>query len=144
MTFPVGAHPDNVAQARLVAEAWAESQGMEIGAGSFSVIASQAQGGWLGVSFDVIVGKGDIDAQGESWTWSARIEHWRARLAPARRMIAAATDGKASVTRIHARDGGSGRAGIASGDPLLLRDGCSCHIGGPFVDICPVHYQADR
>ncbi|UJQ86591.1 hypothetical protein SEA_PENGUINLOVER67_69 [Mycobacterium phage PenguinLover67] len=148
----MGAHPDNVAEARKVAEAWAEREGMEIGAGSFSVIASTnglpiaSQGGWLGVSFEVTVGKGDIDPadpEADSWTWSARMHHWRRFLSGTGRIgrkIAAREDGTASVTRIHARDGGSGRAGIAAG----LEPGCVCHIGGPFPDICPVHFEADR
>lgn len=31
------------------------------------------------------------------------------------------------------------RKGSATG----LQPGCSCHLGGPFVDVCPIHHEAD-
>jgi len=86
VTLPVGATPDNVAAARLIAEAWAEREGLEIGAGRFNVLAQGAVDGpqWLGVAFDVVVGKGDIypdDPKADDWRWSARMLHWRELLA---------------------------------------------------------------
>lgn len=95
ITIPVGATGDNVAVARLHAEAYARARGFEIPAGSFSVIASTpngmpmvASGGTLGVAFDVVVGKGDIHLDQrvpgvlDTWTWSAGVADWWRRWLP--------------------------------------------------------------
>lgn len=88
ITIPVGATGDNVAVARLHAEAYARARGFEISAGSMGVV--QAVGGkdagFLGVTFDVVVGKGDIHLDQrvpgvlDRWTWSARAQHWASLL----------------------------------------------------------------
>ncbi len=85
ITIPVGATGDNVAVARLHAEAYARERGFEIKPGSFTVIAASngmpvvAEGGYLGVAFDVVVGKGDEPGD---WTWSGpAASHWYNQLA---------------------------------------------------------------
>lgn len=129
ITIPVGATGDNVAVARLHAEAYARLHGFDLAAGSMSVIATTsggmpmvAHGGTLGVSFDVVVGRGDIPTNVEhdeaarppfgSWTWSARMEWWAYQLRAITR-----------PSRIRPRDGGAsvtampGVLGRAFGDP---------------------------
>ncbi|UXE04443.1 hypothetical protein SEA_FUNSIZED_72 [Mycobacterium phage Funsized] len=87
ITIPVGATGDNVAVARLHAEAYARARGFEIAPGSFSVIAQNSTSphtgpGWLGVAFDVVVGKGDIHLDQrvpgvlDRWTWSGPAVAW--------------------------------------------------------------------
>ncbi|AGT12806.1 hypothetical protein PHELEMICH_68 [Mycobacterium phage Phelemich] len=89
ITLPVGATGDNVAVARLHAEAYARARGFELSAGSISVVARSANGlpiagngGYLGVSFDVVVGKGDIALDQrvpgvlDRWTWSGGALQW--------------------------------------------------------------------
>lgn len=166
ITLPVGATDDNVAAARLVAESYAEAHGFEIRPGSFSVIASTnglpiaSQGGYLGVAFDVTVGRGDIALDQrvpgvlDCWTWSGpRLEWWRRifNRADGRqgRRLAARDDvagrvlpgpwGGADALRGPARPSAKVQAAMGVGV-----GGCTCHLGGPFVDICPVHFEADR
>ncbi|QPX62184.1 hypothetical protein PBI_INDLOVU_69 [Mycobacterium phage Indlovu] len=173
ITLPVGATDDNVAAARLVAERYADAHGFEIAAGSFSVIASTnglpvaSQGGYLGVAFDVVVGKGDIDCDQrvpgvlDRWSWSARMLWWRKVLTNGDgrqgRRLAARDDvagrvlpgpwggADALAGDVHPPgDRGSSRVRLgATRDPLAATGGCTCHIGGPFRDICPIHFKAD-
>ena len=131
ITMPVGATGDNVAVARLHAEAYARARGFEISPGSFQVIATSANGmpmvadgGTLGVAFDVIVGKGDISTDQsipgvlDRWTFGGAVKWWadileRARpghLAP----VIAAIDGRG---RVNTRPGG----GVAFGDPTRTK-----------------------
>lgn len=129
------------------ARSWAEAEGLEIIDLAETMRTAAAEGGaWVGVTWSITVGKGSPDL--ESWRWSARMFDWRDMLrrtsvtGRATRLGDPSREpGEASVTRIHAaRDGGSGRAGIATG----VEPGCTCRLGGPFVDICPVHFEADR
>ncbi|AGT12971.1 hypothetical protein KAYACHO_67 [Mycobacterium phage KayaCho] len=113
VTMPVGATGDNVAVARLHAEAWAEWNGLEIRPESFEVLASSSfdadHGEYIGVAFDVVIGKGDLSTdhrergEADAWTWSARFQHWRNvfnGMGRQGRLIARREDGLASVTRI--------------------------------------------
>jgi hypothetical protein len=107
ITIPVGATGDNVAVARLHAEAWAEWNGLALRAEDIGV--TQRDGQYTGVVFDVVIGKGDIDTDhrgrgaADAWTWSARFQHWRNvfnGMGRQGRLIARREDGLASVTRI--------------------------------------------
>lgn len=87
ITLPVGATGDNVAVARLHAEAYARARGFELSAGSMSVTQSlNPDGGYLGVAFDVTVGKGDIALDQsvpgvlDRWTWSGGAVQWWRRV----------------------------------------------------------------
>ncbi|AHJ88369.1 hypothetical protein CG91_gp069 [Mycobacterium phage 39HC] len=111
ITIPVGATGDNVAVARLHAEAWADWNGLELRAEDIGVTARDGQ--YTGVVFDVVIGKGDIDTDhrgrgaADSWTWSARWQHWRNvfnGMGRSGRLIAARQDGLASVTRLGVGD----------------------------------------
>lgn len=151
VTAPVaGRHIDAVIdQCRAAAEAWLDAQGL---GASISVISRSD--GTAGVTFDVHVGHGDIHPDQrlpgalDSWRWSARRDHWRGVLggALARRTARIkARDGLASVTSLHgagypASDGPRVGAKVQAAMGVGV-DGCSCHLGGPFRDICPVHYR---
>lgn len=147
---PIIEHYDELLdECRQRALDWAEAHGLElIDLARTSRTSGHGQGAWVGVTFTVVVGKGELSADQrlpgvlDNWRWSARFQHWRRVFtnADGRKgaLLARAEDGQASVTRIH-----PARSGAMSMDGVL-RDGCSCHIGGPFVDICPVHFQADR
>ena len=116
ITIPVGSTGDNVAVARLHAEAYARARGFELSAVSISVIAAAgngmpmvANGGYLGVAFDVVVGKGDIALDQrqpgvlDTWTWIAGMAEWWRRWLPGGRqgrVITRPEDGLASVTSI--------------------------------------------
>jgi len=87
ITLPVGATGDNVAVARLHAEAYARARGFEIKPGSFNVLShlSPAHGEErIGVSFELVVGTGDIDTSQhtERWTWGGAIDWWRRLMGP--------------------------------------------------------------
>jgi len=87
ITLPVGATGDNVAVARLHAEAYARARGFDIKPGSFSVLTTNPlvpNGPTAGVSFELVVGTGDIDtsAHTERWTWGGAIDWWRRLLGP--------------------------------------------------------------
>ncbi|QHB37810.1 hypothetical protein I5G63_gp069 [Mycobacterium phage Imvubu] len=126
ITIPVGATNDNVAVARLHAEAWARAHGFDIAAGSFQVLQTRgARPGpvsqYVGVAFDVVVGKGDIcldqrePGSRDTWTWSqGHAERvWRLLngvVAKAgARVIRPRADGLASVTEL---------PGASFGNPL--------------------------
>ncbi|AYB70611.1 hypothetical protein SEA_SERENDIPITOUS_70 [Mycobacterium phage Serendipitous] len=84
ITLPVGATGDNVAVARLHAEAYARARGFELSAGSIGVVSRLGKLGdeYLGVTFDVVVGKGDISTNQsvpgvlDRWTWSGGALQW--------------------------------------------------------------------
>jgi len=182
ITIPVGATGDNVAVARLHAQAYARAHGFELKPGSFHVIAANAAAkpsdpGWLGVAFDVMVGKGDIALDQrvpgvlDRWTWSGpRVEWWRRifnRADGRQGRVLAAREENGRVLRgpwrgpdaLHGFD----PAQRADGQARCLTDaeaeaevdriaavetarpmagtGCTCALGGPFRDICPVHYK---
>lgn len=134
ITIPVGATGDNVAVARLHAEAWARAHGFDIAPGSFQVLATspnglpmRAKGGTVGVAFEVVVGKGDIHQDQrvpgvlDTWTWSqGQVERVGKLLANVirrdpRRTIRPREDGVASVTAL------PGTLGPAFGDPTRPR-----------------------
>lgn len=113
ITIPVGATGDNVAVARLHAEAYARARGFEIPAGSFQVLQQRGKlptvGNQVGVAFDVVVGRGDIALDQrqpgvlDTWTWSAGMTEWWRRWLPGGRqgrVIARPRDGIASVTAL--------------------------------------------
>lgn len=82
--MPVGATGDNVAVARLHAEAYARARGFELPASKIGVLAraGSIDGEFLGVTFDVVVGKGDIHLDQrvpgvlDRWRWSAEAMNW--------------------------------------------------------------------
>ncbi|AYD82061.1 hypothetical protein I5G60_gp67 [Mycobacterium phage Saguaro] len=142
-------HPDPANYGDLIEECnaraidWADAHGLEL-----ADIGVHVRGTAVGVAFDVVVGKGELDSDqrmpgsGDRWRWSGRAQWWQHVLGAAMpgkagRTVAsraatppnASGNGLATVTRIHARTG--------------LEPGCTCHIGGPFTDICPIHFQAD-
>lgn len=110
----------------------------------------------VGVEWTVTVGRGDISEDQrlpgvmDSWRWSARFQHWRKvfnRMDGRQgRLRALREDGRASVTPLF-RDHRSGQ--LMGHEPVVgVRtrvedDGCTCHLPGPFKDICPVHFEAD-
>jgi hypothetical protein len=117
--------------ATLHAQAWAHAHGLDPeGLGAISLSRS---GGTNGVSFDVVIGRGDIDLDQrmpgvlDRWRWSGRIDWWRRvfNRADGRqgRLLAAREDGKASVTRIHPQHG-SGRSPIDTDDDLMELANC--------------------
>lgn len=126
--------------AKLHAEAWARAHGGLEVANLKSHINEDTS---AGVIFEVHVGHGDIALDQrvagvlDRWRWSARMTWWRRVLtnADGRKgaLLAKAEDGKASVTRIHAR------TGSATG----VEPGCTCALGGPFTEVCPVHFHSD-
>jgi hypothetical protein len=71
---------DALAEARR----WAEREGLELinlARVEHRLSTDQVR---IGVSFDVVVGKGDLDpadARADDWRWSARMLHWRDMLA---------------------------------------------------------------
>lgn len=126
ITLPVGATGDNVAVARLHAEAYARARGFEIRAGSFNVVQERGKlptvRNLVGVEFEVVVGKGTIALDQrqpgtlDAWTWSApAVAWWRAifnrRDGRQGRVLARREDGVASVTAL------PGVLGSAWGDP---------------------------
>lgn len=84
ITLPAGATGDNVAVARLHAEAYARARGFDLPAGSIGVLSRRGKLGdeYIGVTFDVVVGKGDISPDQRSpgvldrWTWSGGALQW--------------------------------------------------------------------
>lgn len=146
--------------ARLHAEAWARAHGLELG-GMHSIAGSSLfpESCYNGVEFEVTVGKGEIALDQrvpgvlDRWKWSARMEHWRrvftgkdgrqgrrlaAREDVSQRVLRGPWEG---VDRLHDGHLSEGRARVGSITGGVL--GCTCHLGGPFVDICPVHFEAD-
>ena len=101
----------------------------------------------VGVEWTVTVGRGDISEDQrlpgvmDSWKWSARFHHWckvfNRMDGRQGRLLALREDGRASVTKLFPEHDRAVRARTG------VVDGCTCHIGGPFKDICPVHYDAD-
>lgn len=67
-----------IARCRAVAEQWGETNGLGLRMSSFERLASHQDGPAVGVSWEVVVGRGssDPDADGQQWRWSARWEHW--------------------------------------------------------------------
>lgn len=63
ITLPVGATGDNVAVARLHAEAYARARGFELSAGSMSVLNRKGDGyeALIGVTFEVLARRDDLD-----------------------------------------------------------------------------------
>ncbi|AKF14641.1 hypothetical protein AVJ28_gp72 [Mycobacterium phage Baee] len=88
ITLPAGATGDNVAVARLHAEAYARARGFELSAGSIGVVSRRGKAGdeFIGVTFDVTVGKGDIALDQSTpgvldrWTWSGGAVQWWRRV----------------------------------------------------------------
>lgn len=87
ITIPAGSTGDNVAVARLHAEAYARARGFELRAGSIGVVMRNSTSPhrddeFLGVTFDVVVGKGDIHHDQripgvlDRWTWSGPAVAW--------------------------------------------------------------------
>ena len=95
ITLPAGATGDNVAVARLHAEAYARARGFELGAGEFSVLGINGPHGRSGVQFTLTVGVGDIALDQrvpgvlDRWTWSAgAVEWWQRHLgAPSAKLL---------------------------------------------------------
>ncbi|AEJ95742.1 hypothetical protein FDI64_gp68 [Mycobacterium phage Zemanar] len=138
------------------ARAWHAAHGLEpIDLARFARTASANGQAAVGVQWTVTVGRGDISADQrlpgvmDSWKWSARFHHWRKvfnRMDGRQgRLLALREDGRASVTPLF-RDHRSGQ--LTGHEPVVgvrtgVVNGCTCHIGGPFKDICPVHFEAD-
>lgn len=142
ITIPVGATGDNVAVARLHAEAYARARGFDISPGSFQVIASTnglpiaGKSGTLGVAFDVVVGRGDIHLDQrvpgvlDTWTWSAGAAEWWRRWLPGGRqgrVIARPEDGMATITSLPRLGDPTREPGAWNGGPAIRGEG----IGGP-------------
>ncbi|QNO13092.1 hypothetical protein SEA_VIOLETZ_70 [Mycobacterium phage VioletZ] len=132
------------------ARAWHAAHGLEpVDLSEFVRTSGHERGAAVGVSWTVTVGRGDIsDDQRlpgvmDSWKWSARFHHWRKvfnRMDGRQgRLLALREDGRATVTKLFPEASRGGTLSARTG-PV---DGCTCHIGGPFKDICPVHYAAD-
>jgi hypothetical protein len=135
-----------VEECRQRALDWLDAHGLEA---SLSVLSRARE---HGVTFEVHVGHGDIDSDQrlpgvlDRWRWSARFQWWRKVLTNADgrqgRILARREDGLASVTELpRLGQHSTGKVAAAMGVGV---QGCTCHLGGPFVDICPVHYQADQ
>ena len=138
---------DEVEEAKRRAHAWADAHGLElIGLGETVWSGGHERGPAIGVTFGVVVGKGDISLDQsvpgalDSWRWSAgRLEWWRAvfnRADTARqgRLHARQEDKLATVTRL--------RRNMPTAPPQPSQHvGCTCALGGPFTDVCPVHYD---
>lgn len=125
------------------ARGWAESHGLElIDLHRFERRGSGPTHVEVGVAWTVHVGHGDISADQDppgahdSWRWSGpRVDWWR-RVLPRRdtpRLVPRRQDDAplAAVVPLP-------RARVGVG-PLAA--GCTCAMGGPFIDICPVHYR---
>lgn len=86
ITISVGATGDNVAVARLHAEAYARARGFELPADKIGVVTTRGRAPgdeeFIGVSFEVHVGHGDIAADQrvpgvlDRWRWSAAACDW--------------------------------------------------------------------
>lgn len=139
--------------ARELAARWAEAHGLEL----IGVHCLSRSNGEVGVTFDVHVGHGDIDGDQrvpgalDRWRWSARMLWWRKVFTNAdgrqgRRIVAREEAGSGRVLPgpwggRAALEGPSRPARLgATSDPLAATGGCTCHLGGPFRDICPIHY----
>ena len=140
-------YPDQIAAARAQARSWAAAHGLKLIDLGVTVLSGGHEcGPAVGVTFTVVVGKGDIsDDQSvpcvlDSWRWSGpRVEWWRVifdRIARTRqdRLVARPADELTNVTPLRR----TGRLG-APARPTAA--GCTCAIGGPFVDICPIHFD---
>lgn len=119
ITLPVGATGDNVAVARLHAEAYARAHGFALDACEFSVLGIN---GRTGVQFTVTVGVGDIHNDQrtpgvlDTWTWSARAQHGASllrRVFPANALRGFAEGGPVA--------GGGAQAGTGPLPPWLRR-----------------------
>ncbi|AGU91981.1 hypothetical protein ADAWI_68 [Mycobacterium phage Adawi] len=115
----------------------------------------------VGVEWTVTVGRGDISEDQrlpgvmDSWKWSARFHHWRKvfnRMDGRQgRLLALREDGRATVTKLFPeatlapdqRPPWMHRSTEVVGARTGPVDGCTCHLPGPFKDICPVHFDAD-
>jgi hypothetical protein len=136
ITIPVGATGDNVvAVARLHAQAYARARGFDLQAGSLNVLAHHntspfGDPGYLGVSFDVVVGKGDISLDQsvpgvlDRWTWSAgAVEWWQRWLGTAEGKLISLVDGE-----------GRRRGGRITGIRPIPGDPSAVSVEGEFVD----------
>ena len=132
------------------ARAWHAAHGLEpIDLARFARTASADGQAAVGVQWTVTVGKGTIAADQripgvlDSWRWSARFQHWR--------KVFNRMDGRQGRLLVLREDDGqlAGTLWWKASRTTTLRartgvvDGCTCHIGGPFKDICPVHFDAD-
>lgn len=156
----VGGPNAAVEVAKLHAQNWADAHGMSV----ISVSPLSRSGGINGVTFDVVVGKGDISLDQrvpgvlDSWRWSGpRMEWWRRvfnRSDGRQGRVLAARDEQGGCVLPGPWRGTEALHGPlprnqaeAATEVLALRGrtgiGCTCALGGPFVEICPVHYKAD-
>ncbi|QFP94690.1 hypothetical protein I5G59_gp70 [Mycobacterium phage LilMcDreamy] len=87
ITIPEGAVGDPVAVARLHAEAYARARGFELRPGSLQVLMRNStspfrEPTFMGVAFDVVVGKGDLHLDQRTpgkldrWRWSGGAFDW--------------------------------------------------------------------
>ncbi|QFP96352.1 hypothetical protein SEA_APEX_69 [Mycobacterium phage Apex] len=139
------------------ARAWHAAHGLEpIDLARFARTASVNGQAAVGVQWTVTVGRGDISADQrlpgvmDSWKWSARFHHWRKvfnRMDGRQgRLLALREDGRASVTPLFRDHRPAAETPLNAASFGVLTgsvDGCTCHLPGPFKDICPVHYDAD-
>lgn len=125
-----------VAQCRLAAEDWAETNGVAITPTPIS-----GSDGRAGVTFDIELGHGSMDdlaVPGSLWSWSARFHVWLEALAKVAnrerrtgRIIARPANGIASVTTISSGH----RSMSGTGTPPTLHQ--STQPGGPTVNDLP-------
>lgn len=152
-----------VEEARYRALAWAEANGLELtDLSRFARTAGHDSGPAVGVSWTVTLGKGQLahppaetfPPEGDSWVWSGRIGFWWAlwdNIRQARRRSERLTarrsgdDGKVVPGPWRGPDALRGPARHNTGKVHAAMgvgvEGCTCHIGGPFRDICPVHFD---
>ena len=136
------------------ARAWHADHGLEpIDLARFARTASVNGQAAVGVQWTVTVGRGDISADQrlpgvmDSWKWSARFHHWRKvfnRMDGRQGRLR--EDGRASVTPLFRDHRPAAETPLNAASFGVLTgsvDGCTCHLPGPFKDICPVHYDAD-
>ena len=154
-----------VEEARYRALAWAEANGLELtDLARFARTAGHDSGPAVGVSWTVTLGKGQLahppgetfPPKGDSWVWSGRIGFWWAlwdqmRLARRRearlkaRRASGDEDGRVVPGPWRGPDALRGPARHNTGKVHAAMgvgvEGCTCPIGGPFIDICPVHFD---
>lgn len=130
ITLPAGATGDNVAVARLHAEAYARSRGFELGAGDFSVLGINGPDGRSGVQFTLTVGVGDIHQDQrvpgvlDRWTWSGgAVEWWRKHLGDSQAKLLSLVDAQ-----------GNRRTGRLTGIRPIEGDPNAVSVSGEFVD----------
>ena len=141
-------YTDEVDEARRRAHDWADAHGLElIGLGETVWSGGHERGPAIGVTFGVVVGKGDISPDQrvpgalDSWRWSGpRMKWWQALFNQATsahrsgRLVARQADQLATVTRL--------RRNMPTAPPQPGLDAaCTCALGGPLADLCPIHYD---